>query len=198
MQPLNITQLARENPELVFFEDDLCYVFFNLEPITTGQFKIFPKQAYNNFSTLPAHISTHLFTITNACSTILFEILKAQGTNILIKDGIDAQNNYDRICIETIARFENDKIDMLWQPKQGNMAQLAQIAKDIKSAFILDKKGKVLEKSPNEKISQKTQINQQHNPIAPNHTLSQNSQLKEEQPLKKRKNYWDEQLQRIP
>jgi diadenosine tetraphosphate (Ap4A) HIT family hydrolase len=192
---INISQLTVQNPDLVYFEDDIAYIFFGLDPIATGQFKIFPKEPYQKFEDIPGKISAHLFTLTNTCSTILFELLKSHGTNILVRDGVDSQNPYDRVCIETIARFENDNLDMLWQPKQGNMSELTQVAKSITDAFILDLNGKpitTMHSSP-----QNTQT-QQATAKSEQSKLQQTSTISHDKIQKPRKNYWDEQLLRIP
>jgi diadenosine tetraphosphate (Ap4A) HIT family hydrolase len=196
-----VTDLAREFEEKVMFEDDHTIVFFNLDPITLGQFKIFPKEAYAKFEDIPSELSVHLFTIANKCSAILFEALKAHGSNLIIRDGKDADNSYDRICIEAIARFENDDIDMLWQPKQGDMSKIAQTASQIKDAFIFNPKGiPILNNNSNQSNNGNQNVHQNQANKSNNVNNSRDTQNNANQNLdvEKKDSYWESQLRRIP
>ena len=61
-------------------------------------------------------------------TTALFELLGAQGTNIILNE------SEEQLCIDVVARSENDGLNFLWEPKQGDPNELKDVAKSFTRA----------------------------------------------------------------
>lgn len=133
----NVTELIETSEEFILFQDDWAIVLCNENAATMGHLRIFPKEQVDSLDKLSSELSNHLFLIASKCATLLFEGMKCHGTNIVVKDGKDAQNEYDRVCIEALARFENDGLDMFWEPKPGDQNAIKQIGAQIKNAIVI-------------------------------------------------------------
>ena len=66
------------------------------------------------------------FSAVSLCATALFELVGAQGTNIIIQEKDDILQG------DVLARMQNDGVDFLWQPTRGDPAELDSVAKSIK------------------------------------------------------------------
>jgi hypothetical protein len=68
----------------------------------------------------------------NVTASVLFERLQAQGTNIIIS------LNENDARVDVLARYENDGVNILWNPKPADPASLAQAQERIRNkTFIL-------------------------------------------------------------
>ena len=68
----------------------------------------------------------HLFFGASYAATALFELIGAQGTNIIMNE------NNEQLCVHVLARNENDGLNFLWQPNKADPAQLKDISKQIR------------------------------------------------------------------
>ena len=66
----------------------------------------------------------HLFFGASYAATALFELANAQGTNIILEE-------HD-VRINVVARSQDDGLNFLWEPKQGNPQEIQSVAKSIK------------------------------------------------------------------
>jgi diadenosine tetraphosphate (Ap4A) HIT family hydrolase len=115
------------------YRDAVCYAVINDDPITLGHVRIFPHSGAHTLEDMKAKDVTHLYKVASICASMLFEGMKAQGTNIMCHNGADEASS---VYIDVIARFQEDNLGLLWQPKQGNPEEIATVAKQIKSAII--------------------------------------------------------------
>jgi hypothetical protein len=84
----------------------------------------------------------------NVAASLLFERLKAQGTNIIIDYGTEAH-------IDVLARYEDDGINLLWTPKPSEPSQLDSTQERIRNkTFFIGKAEKQEEKSTTQTGSQ--------------------------------------------
>lgn len=136
---------------LVVYEDEHASIVYGHNPIALGHLKIYPKVKVSTLDDLPAKVISHLFSLATRCASLLFDGLQAQGTNIILNEGKNANQQDDNICIDVIARAEKDELSFVWQPKQGDMEQIKQIASEISSKII------VYEKPVDKKVESQTQ-----------------------------------------
>lgn len=84
----------------------------------------------------------------NVTASLLFERMQAQGTNIVMHFTKESG------VIDVLARAENDGLDLLWNGKQADPAQLSDIQERIRNkTFFIGKEAKapVAERLPAEK-----------------------------------------------
>jgi hypothetical protein len=79
----------------------------------------------------------------NVGASLLFERMQAQGTNIILQ--LDKEN----ARIDVLARYEDDGLNLQWQNKQVDPAQMGNIQELIKNrTFFLGKEQHVPEQKP--------------------------------------------------
>jgi histidine triad (HIT) family protein len=135
--------MAREK----LYEDAICFVTLAEKPATVGHIKVYPQKPVKTLEELDDEFVQHMFFVASYSATALFEGLKAEGTNIIVNNGSSAGQKEDSICIDVIARFGDDKLDILWKPKKLDEAKMEEAFKAIKGeAFYVNKDTKKSEK----------------------------------------------------
>ncbi|MBD3202669.1 HIT domain-containing protein [Candidatus Woesearchaeota archaeon] len=105
-------------------EDDKCFAILHESPAVPGHTLLIPKNHSPIFEEIPDDIISHLSEISNSISVKLFETLNAQGTNIIINNGIDAGQEMPHFLINIIPRKEGDGLNLQWEPKSVGQEEL--------------------------------------------------------------------------
>ncbi len=100
------------------FEDEKVAVVPSSRPASRGHVLVIPKEHYTILEQIPDFLAGHLFSTANRVSTAIFEMLRVNGTNIIIENGIAAGQRVAHFAINIIPRSENDGLGFVWQPKQ--------------------------------------------------------------------------------
>lgn len=119
----------------LLYEDSLCGVYLADPPVTLGHIKIIAKRE-GLLEELTDEQVERLFVLANVCASALFEMLGAQGTNIIFDEWIRERNVSKHAIIHVIARFQEDGMSYMWQPKQMQDAELGELQKKIKHKTI--------------------------------------------------------------
>ena len=114
------------------YEDDKVVAILDESPATYGHVLVMPKEHYPIIEQVPDFIISHAFIIANKISVALFETLKAQGTNIIVNNGIAAGQESAHFMINVIARRENDGLNFQWTPKQLSEEEMSTIELQLK------------------------------------------------------------------
>lgn len=122
-----------ESKKNLLFEDDKIAVLLNPEPSSPGHILVVPKKHAPILEAVPDDVVGELFWNANRGSVCAFEALGAQGTNILVQNGIPAGQKVNHVIVHVIPRFESDDIPLTWQPKQLSPEQLEQIVGQFSS-----------------------------------------------------------------
>ena len=128
----------------VVFEDEFAQIVFGRNPVALGHLKVYPRQKVKSLDELPANIVAHLFGLATKCASLLFDGLQAQGTNIILNDGKNANQADETFCIDIIARAENDGLKFNWDFKQGDAEQVKQVSSEISSKIIIGEKSQAV------------------------------------------------------
>lgn len=140
------TQILNEPEKFnVFYQDKLVVAMLSTEPCTLGHIIIFPRE-----ETIDNETFLHLFHVSNACATMIFETLNMHGTNIIVHDGPNSDSPISEYCFQIIGRTNNDGLDLLWEPKKAD--DLNEVAQKIKDkTFFIDKDKNSKDNKPKEK-----------------------------------------------
>jgi hypothetical protein len=85
-----------------------------------------PRQ-HAPLSELPAAVQERLFTTANMLSSVIFDNMQVQGTNIIVADEQHAQYS-------VVGRTEADGLELRWNPTRSTPAELSDTAKRISEA----------------------------------------------------------------
>lgn len=128
-------ELMKEKKGLCY-EDKDTVVFIEQQPCTPGHLVIVPKEHLPTLRDLSADRVKKMFRAASACSTAVFELASAHGTNILCTEGLD-----EHVAIHVIPRTTEDGLDFRWQPKQLTPEEMDNALERLKDkAFYIGKK----------------------------------------------------------
>lgn len=117
-----------EKKQNILFEGDKVVALLHPKPSALGHIVVIPKIHATILEQVPDYVMPELFSTANKLSLTVFETLGAQGTNLLIQNGIPAGQKHSHTMLHVIPRRQGDNLPLMWQPKQGDQEKLAQIA----------------------------------------------------------------------
>ncbi len=103
---------------IILVEDIDVIVAIRDHVATPGQISVIPKEHHTILEMVPDVILEKCSVLANKVSIAVFESLGAQGTNIVIQNGLGAGQTVPHFSIEVIPRQENDGLNLQWEPKQ--------------------------------------------------------------------------------
>lgn len=112
--------------DFLIYEDSLIKMHLSSSPVAKGHIEVRPVSQAKTLLELNDDEVAHLFFGASYAATALFELVGAQGTNIILNE------SDDQLCVNVIARMEGDGLNFLWKPNQGNPQELAGVAKSVK------------------------------------------------------------------
>ncbi len=116
----------------VLYEDEKVLCVLSNTPATPGHIEIYSKEAEKLMEDLSQESSAHLFMTASLAATLVFEVLGAQGTNILLKSGISDDNPLGKLAAHILPRKQGDALQgMIWQSQQPTY-DVKEITKKIK------------------------------------------------------------------
>ena len=103
----------------VLYEDEKLVCVLPAKGSVAGQVDIYPKAEEKDIAKLSSEDSVHVFATASMIASLLFEGLKAQGTNILLRSGRTDDHPEGRLCISVFPRVPEDSLKgMIWEAKQ--------------------------------------------------------------------------------
>ena len=120
---------AAEHP---LFEDEEVRIILSPEPIVPGHVLVLPKQHFTILEQVPDKLIGKIFGLANKASNALFETLKAQGTNLFIRNGVAAGQSVAHFAVHVLPRKENDGVNLQWQPRQLSEEEMATVELKLK------------------------------------------------------------------
>ena len=110
------------------YEDESCIAYLNTTPAIGGHVSLEPKQKYTIVEQIPDEVMGHLTYIANILSGMLFEMLGAEGTNIIINNGAEAGQQEPQVTFHILPRKQNDGLNFQWQPKEIDQERMDVVA----------------------------------------------------------------------
>lgn len=112
------------------YEDNELIAALEINPVNPGHSIIFPKK---HFQVLAQILDvSHLFNIVNKVSALLFDVLGAQGTNVLVSNGQVAGQVIPHVVINIIPRYKGDNLNLNLPIKKIKEEELNKILSKIK------------------------------------------------------------------
>ena len=130
--------LAGKSKAQLLYEDEAVIVVVKDLVFTPGQITIFPRKHFTIMEQVPEDILVKCMAAADKTSRAVFEVFQAEGTNILIQNGLGAGQKVPHFAIEVIPRRENDGLNLQWQPKEISQDDL-----DISAHQLSEEVGKL-------------------------------------------------------
>lgn len=113
-------------------ETEHSFVMLSPEPATAGHVVIVPKKHAPILELCPDFVVGDMFKIAQKVQKSVIETLGAQGTNVLVQNGVASGQHHNHAMIHILPRFEGDNLQLGWNPKQATPDSLAKSESKIK------------------------------------------------------------------
>ncbi|MBR1938447.1 MAG: HIT family protein [Spirochaetales bacterium] len=95
-------------PSTKLYEDELCLVILDINPINYGHALVISKKVYPTFTDCPAETLSHMMEIAKKVDRKQRQALGAEGTNIIINNSPASGQEVPHLHIHVIPRFNGD------------------------------------------------------------------------------------------
>ncbi|MBI2133746.1 HIT family protein [Candidatus Woesearchaeota archaeon] len=114
------------------FDDDLVSAVLPEHPAVPGHVMVIPKRHIQILEQSPEDVVTALFDAANRISVALFEGLKAQGTNIVLMNGLAAGQKVPHLSVHVLPRVKDDGLNFSWPTRKLSDDQMMLIESQIR------------------------------------------------------------------
>jgi len=121
-----------EKKENMLFEDDKVFAMLSPSPSVPGHILVMPKLHAPILEAVPDFVVSDMFVIANKLSIVLFEGLGCKGVNLLIQNGLIAGQTHNHVMLSVLPRFDNDNLNLSWEPKPASGEDLAKASEKLK------------------------------------------------------------------
>jgi histidine triad (HIT) family protein len=97
------------------YEDELVVCVLDIFPATKGHIIVVPKTHVSVSTQMEAKLSAHVFEVANRMSGLIFEVMEAKGTNIIVSNGAVAGQKSAHLVIHVIPRYGGDEVNLSWK-----------------------------------------------------------------------------------
>lgn len=129
--------------EIILQDNDIS-VLAPKKAVVKGHLVIIPNQEMVILEQIPEELIAKMFQVANKLSSVLFDNLGCQGTNIIIQNGVPAGQINNVFSINIIPRFENDGLNLEWEPKKASEEELESSLKKLSSSEEEERQKKVV------------------------------------------------------
>ena len=95
-------------PSTKVYEDDVCFVIMDINPVKKGHCLVIARQSYPNVGACPDEILTHMILVAKRIEDRQRKVLGNQGSNIIINNDPASGQEVPHIHIHVIPRFDGD------------------------------------------------------------------------------------------
>lgn len=121
-----------DHDQFIVYQDKYTIAYLSQNPIAEGHVVVVPRDHISILEQIPNDMLQHLFIVANRISTSVFELFGAQGTNIIVNNGISGGQEVPHFSINIIPRKENDGLNYRWIPKQISAQDMQSVAEKVK------------------------------------------------------------------
>jgi len=140
------------------YEDKKVIGILDINPGNPGHTLVMTKEHYSIMPQLPDDDVADVFMAVKALSNSMLRSIDAQGTNIIVANGIAAGQRAQHFMVHLIPRKENDGINFVLPQKTLNENEIESIGNKLAAAL-----GGSAEKEEKQPLSQFAQIHENKN-----------------------------------
>ncbi len=133
MSECQICLKIQEKKAMIVYEDDTFVAILPAKPATTGHLRIMTKNHSQKLDDISHETVQNLFGLANACSSALFDVTKAHGTNVILNE------SDSHLSVDVLARKDGDGLNFLWPQTHPTPAELDSVFAKIKdNAYLIN------------------------------------------------------------
>lgn len=113
------------------FEDNIAYAILDINPANPGHILLLPKEHYTIMPQVPEDELNHIFMLAKSLSNALLRGIGAQGTNIIVANGVAAGQRAQHFMVHIIPRMDKDGLQFTVPQNEIPEAELNEIAEKL-------------------------------------------------------------------
>ena len=117
------------------YEDDKVIALLDINPANPGHILLITKEHYSIMPQIPDDEVSHLFMIAKSLSNSMLRSIEAQGTNVIVANGIAAGQRAQHFMAHIIPRKENDNINFILPQRQMEQNEIEEIGNKLIAAL---------------------------------------------------------------
>src|SRR3989338_10523973 len=117
------------------YEDEKVLAILDINPANPGHILIMTKEHYSIMPQLPDDETSHVFMVVKSLSNSMLRSIDAQGTNIVVANGITAGQRAQHFMVHLIPRKENDGINFTLPQKTMEQQEIESIGNKLIAAL---------------------------------------------------------------
>jgi len=99
------------------YEDEKAIAILDISPANPGHILLLTKEHYSIMPQIPDDEVAHVFMVAKAFSNSMLRSIDAQGTNIIVANGIAAGQRAQHFMVHVIPRKDNDGVNFVLPQK---------------------------------------------------------------------------------
>ena len=117
------------------YEDDIALGILDINPANPGHTLLLTKEHYSIMPQIPADEVQHVFMVVKALSNAMLRGIDAQGTNIIVANGVAAGQRAQHFMVHIIPRKENDNVEFVLPQKTMTEKEIDEIGDKLVEAL---------------------------------------------------------------
>jgi len=117
------------------YEDQETVAILDINPANPGHVVVLPKEHYSIMPQIPEQVISHLSMAAKALSNVLLKSIGAQGTNIIVANGVAAGQRAQHFMIHIIPRMEKDDLQFALPQNTLPEKELEQISEKLSKSL---------------------------------------------------------------
>ena len=119
-------------PAAKVYEDDQILAFMDINPANPGHLLVIPKRHYRNIFDIDVEMAGKIMRVGTRLASVVKTALNPDGLNLLQSSESAAFQTVFHFHLHLIPRWEDDSLVLPWQPQQGDINQIAEVADKIR------------------------------------------------------------------
>ena len=117
------------------YEDEKVVALLDINPANPGHILLLTKEHYSIMPQVPDEEVAHLFMVAKSLSNSMLRGIDAQGTNIIVANGVAAGQRAQHFMAHIIPRKENDGINFVLPQKTMEQQELEAVGNKLIAAL---------------------------------------------------------------
>lgn len=119
-------------PSTMVYEDDYCYAFLDIMPLSKGHTLLVPKTHVADIFEMTEDIAKNLYAAAPKVANAIKAAFNPAGLNTLNNNGAAAGQTVFHYHLHFIPRYDDEGLQMTWETKQYTAEELNAVAEAIK------------------------------------------------------------------
>ncbi len=117
------------------YEDEQTLGILDINPANPGHILLLTKEHYSIMPQVPDDELAHVFMVVKSLSNSMLRGIDAQGTNVLVANGVSAGQRAQHFMVHVIPRKENDGVNFVLPQKTMGMEEVEAIGNKLIAAL---------------------------------------------------------------